>query len=164
MKKLTLIFLVLAFALNSFADSKVLTAKEKIDQINSDLITANFAPANMKTSEILKMLKEHEELSAYLYQSYLEADYSTDQLEKYYFSEDSWYPQFCNDVLGDKEDIQACFNGIKSILSPLGDKFGFLYLNGDEDSSDFKTINLVYSVKGESEKLIITLKIHEERN
>lgn len=164
MKKLTLTLLVLVFAIHTYADSKVLTAKDKIDQLNSDLITANFAPANMETTEILRMLKEQEELNSYLYQSYLEPSYSAAELEKYYFAQDSWYPQFCQDLIKADEDIAACFKAISSILSPLGEKFGFLYVNGDEDSSDFKTITLVYSVKGENEKLIVTLKVHEERN
>lgn len=163
MKRITFFILFTLFSVSVFADSKILDVKKTIDQLGSDLITAQLAPANMSNKEILGMIKETEELNSYLYQSFLEVDYTSEKLEEYYFNNDSWYPQFCYEF-SSKENISECYEAISVIVKPLSKKFGFLYLNGDANSSDFKTMTLVFDTKEDSKKLIITLKVHEERN
>lgn len=163
MKNIVVIIVLSLLSISAFGDSKILDVKETIDQLDSDLITAQLAPANMSKKEILGMIKETEELNSYLYQSFLEEDYSSEKLKDYYFNNDSWYPQFCTDLVPE-ENISECYAIISATMKPLGKKFGFLYLNGDADSSDFKTMTIVFDTKQDSKKLIITLKIHEERN
>lgn len=163
MTKIALLLIFSFFNFSVFADSKIRNVKDVIDQLNSDLISAEFAPAHMSKKEILTMIKDTEELNSYLYQSFLEENYNSEKLKDYYFNNESWYPQFCDD-LNKQEDIKKCFSTISNILQPLGKKFGFLYLNGDADSSDFKTMTLVFNEKEENQNLIVTLKVHEERN
>ena len=164
MKKIAYLLVLLSLCFNAIADSnKITEVKQTIDQIGSDLLIAELAPSSMSKEEILTMIKSNEELNSYLYQSFIEVNYNIDKLQKFYFSQDSWYPQFCN-AIGPQENITKCFETIAAILNPLGKKFGFLYMNGDADSSDFKNITLVFEQKDVFQKLIVTLKIHEERN
>lgn len=163
MNRYLLLFLFIFLSASVFADSNILKVKETVDQLNSDLISAKLAPANLSKKEILGMIKETEELNCYLYQTFLEVDYDNSKLEEFYFSNESNYPLFCND-LTDEKNLSRCFNILSHITSSLGKKFGFLYVSGDVDSSDFKTMTLVYDTKEESKKLIIALKLQQTKN
>lgn len=161
--KSLLSLILFIFSISSFAQTKLDLVKDNIDALNSSLLSSEVITSELSTKEILMSLKDNQEVDAYIHQSYLEKTYSLSSLSKYYFSEDAWYPKFCYDLIGENENLELCFIALKQIISTAGEKFGLLYLNGDQDASDFKTLYLVFSSK-KGQKLIITLKIHEERD
>jgi hypothetical protein len=160
--KLLLFLLFLITNLHANSDREDLHSKIKslkFKGIDSEIVSHEFS-----VNSLLKAMKKNARNKAAIHDTFSRGSYSFDKLKSKFFNISSWQPEFCEELnLLKSLDITECFNKLINIIGPYSEKkFSVLYLNGDEESADFKVLYLFFKNK-KSDYLLLRLNIQEER-
>ncbi len=96
---------------------------------------------------------------ATIYDSKIVDNMNFTELSNKHLTQLSFYPRFCKDLVT-TIDISDCASQLQEVLPP--GNFSYLYMNGDQNSSDFKIIHLIHSSNTDM-KTLTTLIIQDER-
>jgi hypothetical protein len=118
-----------------------------------------------KLKKVLKKLrKENKGYFEAKHQDFIDSE----SVVRFIFEKIGWEPEFCSDLKNiDDENMRQCQSALSKFLDPINNlklnKRHMLYLNGDNNGSDFKSVFIIGHDSKERDFVITELSIWDER-
>ena len=117
----------------------------------------------VKVTKLISGLKKSKGLFDYDIQK----NTSVDQIISSMLNPNVFHPEYCDEFQIQDSMNESCTVATEGLLTPLRTtssvRITYVFLNGDDEGSDFKTVTLFITKKHSKVVTEITFKIHDER-